>query len=1715
MPDTTLPRDASPWNLSKWATARRRRMRVPGVEALEDRTLLAVTMLGDLNQADVTPIDLTPSGAKLYFLVPDSAGQELWVSDGTPQNTTEVTHVNASSYGFSSDPLVPGTGGRVFFASTSAAGDTELWVSDGTLDGTVAITNLNAGHGGMQIGEIVQSTSTFFSSTPVYFTANDGTHGWQLWTTDGTTAGTKSLTTITAPQFNYSPTVLDLTPAADSSGTVYFVADDATTGEQIWDVSAAFGGPPTVVQLTSGAGITGSVSDLTYVNGTVFFLVTNYMYSATGPGTEQSVVERVDSTTPGGVTTLTPTLATGQNIEGGFTALGNKLVFVASITSATTGRKSYTFGTSDGTVAGTFTSSFQSFSNAPANLTALGNTLLFSVNDGTTGTELWATSESGFAQEVDDLWPGPGSSIQGPAPGTPYYPAPSAFVNVNGTVYFAAATSALGLELWKTDGTTVSLAADVNPGAGSSIPEDLVNFNGVVAFVAHDGTGGNQVWTTDGLPTGTAAIATFNPAQTQGSDPTPLGVVNGVLYFQADDGVHGPELWSTDGTAAHTALFKDLTPGVDGSNPNVVLPYGTGFLVLAGGRVWASDGTPAGTTPISPASVTANPSVLVKSGNLYYFTAPGYNSAGQYATVDLWSTNGTAASTHEVAVIDSGSANTDIGDPTDVNGTLYFTVNATVSTGTPPSFPGPTYELWKSDGTQAGTVLVQTGAVFDAVTGMTSFRNELFFLTQTALEASDPATGSTATVRPSLGLTAGFYGMVTLGGRLAFVAGNEVWVTDGSPAGTTMVTNTALVSSTSSPESLTSVNGQFEFAAVDATTGLMALFRSDGTTAGTAVVHDFTPAAGSTIQISQITPVGAGAYFLVDQSNTTTSQSSTALWWTDGTSALPVPGADFTGAPGVGLQGILAGGSYVALVGQTLVFTADDGVHGAELWALTNAPPVVGAITDRTTVTGQTVSFSVNATDPDPGQTVKYSLGPGAPAGASINATTGAFSWTPTAAQASATPYTITVDATDNGLPTPQSTAVPFHVTVNAPNTKPTLSPIANMTVIAGTALSFTASATDPDAGQTITYSLGAGAPAGASIDSSTGAFTWTPTAAQVAGSPYTVTVRATDDGTPPLSDQQSFTVVVFGPPGAPRLSAGSDTGTVGDGLTRDNGSAGAPLTFIVSGVSPANGFVRLYDADTLALLTPLPVQATGGSATITLAGGAALPFSDGAHHVEATDAATASGVETAPSATSAFIVQSSLLIVSTTPSDKSFQTALPGGQVVVVFNHTLAGLTDGQSPISSSAPFNPYDVFLLARGPDAVFSAPDPNVPNTGDLPLHADVVYHTLPGGESEFVITPTEPMSTDVYLISVGLNTFTDLAGNPLTDSAGGYRTFLLQPPPSSTAALQVTGVTAENGAVTVNGNTIVQPDALTIHFNRPLYPGAATGGNVELIAQLGPASYLQVAATAAYSPTADAIVLVPNAPLNPGTNYIVAVGSAVSADQNFGRPGQALGAPYYNSFHVSNAPLGPGSGPFEVATDGTGNPVLLPQANNDDIWTAPIAYAAATFTKQLDPTSLERYSFMFLPQRGGLIDTAFDPGDLPLNGVESYNPNTRQLIFVPSQPVGNDIYEYALGNLRSTAGDALLNNAGQPAAAGGNPPYYETFLEQKSLSATAASRSAALLTTGTVATPTPAPPTTAFATVPARPLRPQIAPTAGRAGLVRVAQRQDERHASHPR
>ncbi|MCA9170423.1 MAG: hypothetical protein KDB23_22250, partial [Planctomycetales bacterium] len=205
---------------------------------------------------------------------------------------------------------------------------------------------------------------------------------------------------------------------------------------------------------------------------------------------------------------------------------------------------------------------------------------------------------------------------------------------------------------------------------GAANPANFTQVGDVVYFTADDGVAGVELWKTDGTSANTVMVADIRDGA-EGSEPAQLTAFNGQLYFVANDGTNGQELWKSDGTASGTLMVKDINPG-----EGYQYPYGTG-------------------------SLQSFPRAMTEINGKLLLSAENSTEGGE-----LWTTDGTASGTVLVKDIDSGTFTNSYGtypnssNPqglTAVGGVLFF--SATDSTNG--------RELWKSDGTAAGTVLVK------------------------------------------------------------------------------------------------------------------------------------------------------------------------------------------------------------------------------------------------------------------------------------------------------------------------------------------------------------------------------------------------------------------------------------------------------------------------------------------------------------------------------------------------------------------------------------------------------------------------------------------------------------------------------------------------------------------------------------------------------------------------------------------------------------------------------------------------------------------------------------------------------------------------------------------------------------------------------------------------------------------------------------------------
>ncbi|MCP3142122.1 ELWxxDGT repeat protein [Pyxidicoccus xibeiensis] len=404
---------------------------------------------------------------------------------------------------------------------------------------------------------------------------------------------------------------------------------------------------------------------------------------------------------------------------------------------------------------------------------------------------------------------------------------------------------------------------------------------------------------------------------------------NGALFFSASDGTHGSELWRSSGTGGTgTFMVKDIAVGLDSSGPTDLTMVGDRLFFIAddevrGRALWASDGTEAGTylvkrvLPIDASQ--ADGQTLVAYKERLYFSSVLPDGTDGY---ELWTSDGTEAGTFMVADLAPGPDGSFPRRFYVHDGSLYFVISQ-----------GDENWLVRSEGGPGVTPLFK---VFEdtVIFRMKSVGRKLFFLVDPDEgEADLYVTDGTAAGTRFLRFFPGEYphDMVALHGKLYFSAGSgtpegeELWVSDGTRSGTRRVKDIRAGATGSEPAFLTVAGGRIFFAADDGERG-RELWVSDGTTRGTVLFRDLEPGAPGSSP-SDMTAIQDWLFF-----GATTEGRGSEPWVSDGTAA-GTRALDEV-APGA------ASSSPRDFIrsGWDVFFTADDGRTGRELYALPFRP---------------------------------------------------------------------------------------------------------------------------------------------------------------------------------------------------------------------------------------------------------------------------------------------------------------------------------------------------------------------------------------------------------------------------------------------------------------------------------------------------------------------------------------------------------------------------------------------------------------------------------------------------------------------------------------------------------------------------------------------------------------------------------------------------------
>jgi ELWxxDGT repeat protein len=215
-----------------------------------DGTEAGTLTLLSASRARMVSFTLVSHGRRVFFLAGDSEhGQEPWVSDGTVEGTHLLKDIQPGTGSSGGGSLRSSTrGGLLFNAQTEALGD-EPWVSDGTPEGTVLLEDLHAGPAGSMPAAFATESGR------VFFTADDGTHGRELWVSDGTREGTLLLGDLNPGPASSEPQQLQLPNGAAFSihaGRVFFTADDGAHGRELWATDGTPEGTVSLGDLRTG-----------------------------------------------------------------------------------------------------------------------------------------------------------------------------------------------------------------------------------------------------------------------------------------------------------------------------------------------------------------------------------------------------------------------------------------------------------------------------------------------------------------------------------------------------------------------------------------------------------------------------------------------------------------------------------------------------------------------------------------------------------------------------------------------------------------------------------------------------------------------------------------------------------------------------------------------------------------------------------------------------------------------------------------------------------------------------------------------------------------------------------------------------------------------------------------------------------------------------------------------------------------------------------------------------------------------------------------------------------------------------------------------------------------------------------------------------------------------------------------------------------------------
>lgn len=640
---------------------------------------------------------LTAAADRVYFTVQDG-GETLWTSDGTTQGTYPVSNVFLTISPFQVFWREV-SGNRIYFQGSDVHGE-EIWMSDGSRSGARRVTDLAD-------PEPFGSTRPRVLGERVIFTATDGSD-YRLGSTTGDPAST---TLLTIPCDFCEWHSIQLHAAQDR---VFFILYDSPSGMEVWSSDGTAAGTRLLKDVCPGT--CSSLSHQTYFfetpSGIVFTasdargIANLWKSDGTPQGTQPlTSFEEPFLWPPGPAARVT----------------GQSLLFFSQGPQGPTFWRSEGLREPQPIV----TFGMASASSNPSELTRIGNRLFFTACDGTTRRLWQASGSAGAISPVLPevswfclfplpvplipvgprllLWANPGDRLSlwaiDETGGTTRIldgvnPQLSLDTAVAADRFYFRAPGQEGTQIWRTDGTPsgTSLAFTIP----ERVDQPLIAVGAELFFVTHGVDSSPQLWRSDGTAAGTRKIGPFGIHLLEEVEAERLGsrVFFVATFSNAPDG-----FWVTDGTSGGTVpLFAQD----DRSAPIKVrelIVSGEALYFLAETQdgdhaLWRSNGTASGTHLVHRLGSFLHPSpsdLTAVSGRLY-FTAHDPEHG-----LELWISDGTEPGTRRLRDILPGPGSSAPDSLVAAGGKIYFAATDGAHG----------VELWQSDGTAEGTQLVQ------------------------------------------------------------------------------------------------------------------------------------------------------------------------------------------------------------------------------------------------------------------------------------------------------------------------------------------------------------------------------------------------------------------------------------------------------------------------------------------------------------------------------------------------------------------------------------------------------------------------------------------------------------------------------------------------------------------------------------------------------------------------------------------------------------------------------------------------------------------------------------------------------------------------------------------------------------------------------------------------------------------------------------------------